>query len=175
MLEIVRRFAQIALILALMASAAAQQCVPTPITPNFPVPKVEEGESAVQSETFLTGQLVISPQNEPHFVDSARRIRRITSDGRMVTVFTPPAAVAQIAFSPAGALHFVIGGQVFVITDGAAQLVAKRQLKAFGWMEGKQDVESVFSRNDRVVSNDHFSVMYNGLLIGQLGTVSNQG
>jgi len=126
--------------LTLVLIANAQECRITAITPAQPPAKVEEGERALESQTFQTVVSAVSPENVVHFFDTASRIRRIEANGRMATiagngvradtVLPGPArekglpAVSQIAFPPQGALHFVAVGRVFRIVNGIIEVVA---------------------------------------------------
>jgi uncharacterized protein (TIGR03437 family) len=128
------------LALAIVPLSNAQECRITAITPAQPPPKVEEGERALESETFQTSVFALSPTNVAYFFDTANRIRRIESNGRMTTVagngnrgeavVTGPAleaplpAVSQIAFSPAGVLHFTAGSRVYRVVNGAIEVAA---------------------------------------------------
>ncbi len=128
------------LALAIAAPAIAQECRITAVTPAQPAPKVEEGERALESETFQTGVFAVSPANVVHFFDTANRIRRIESNGRMMTVAgngnraetlaagpaleTPLPTVSQIAFSPDGILHFVAVGRVHRVVNEGIEAVA---------------------------------------------------
>jgi uncharacterized protein (TIGR03437 family) len=110
-----------------------QECRITPLTPAQPPLKVEEGEKAAESQTFLTTLLAVSPSNVAYTFDSASRIRRLDADGRIRTVagngyrteFVTPGpargnglpAVGQILFSRDGVLHFTATGQVFRVLE----------------------------------------------------------
>jgi uncharacterized protein (TIGR03437 family) len=121
-------------------AACAQECRFTPITPFVPAARIEEAESALESQTFLTAVSAVSPANELHFVDSVNRIRRLDAAGRMRTVAGSGArgleaaegparevalpAIGQLLFSPAGVLHFVAAGRVWKVDSGRIALVA---------------------------------------------------
>jgi uncharacterized protein (TIGR03437 family) len=125
-------------LLAFGATLLAQQpgtCRLTPETPFQPAPKIEDGEKALESQTFQTsfGLFALDANNSPHFVDAVNRIRRISSDGRVFTVVgngaradalapgpardqaMPP--ITQILFSPSGVLHFVSVGRIWRLTS----------------------------------------------------------
>lgn len=118
----------------------AQECRITAMTPAQPAPKVEEGERALESQTFQTNALALSPANVVYFFDSANRIRRIEANGRVTTaagngsrgetampgvaVETALPAVSQIAFSPGGILHLVSAGQVLRVVNDEIEVAA---------------------------------------------------
>lgn len=124
------------LVLAISAGLSnAQECRLTPLTSEQPALRIEEGESALASQTFQTTAFALSPSNVVHFFDSANRIRRIDTSGRLVTVAgngtraeaattagsaleTPLAAVSQIVFSPDGVLYFSSQNRVFRVMSG---------------------------------------------------------
>ena len=128
------------LALTIVSSIHAQECRLTAITPAQPAPKVEEGERALESQTFQTGVFALSPTNVAYFFDTANRIRRIDSNSRMTTVagsgnradiVTPGPAlqaplptISQIVFSPEGVLHFVATSRVYRILDGVIEVAA---------------------------------------------------
>src|SRR2546426_12498069 len=72
--------------LSLVLIASAQECRITAITPAQPPAKVEEGERALESQTFQTVVSAVSPENVVHFFDTASRIRRGGANGRMTTL-----------------------------------------------------------------------------------------
>lgn len=118
----------------------SQECRLVPLTPSQPPPRVEEGESALASQTFQTTAFALSPANVVHFFDTASRIRRIDPNGRMTTVAgagaradatipgpareTPLAAVSQILFSPDGVLYFSSLSRVFRVMNGRIEAFA---------------------------------------------------
>lgn len=121
--------------------ALAQECRIVNLTPAQPPLKIEEGERAMESQTFRTTITAVSPDNVVHFFDTANRIRRINSDGRLQTLAgngltadslapgsparsTPLPNVTEIAFSPDGALHFVSLGRVWKLANNSLEAVA---------------------------------------------------
>jgi uncharacterized protein (TIGR03437 family) len=135
-----------------LAAASAQDCRLLPLTPAQPAPKVEEGERAVESETFQTTAFALSPAGQVHFFDTASRIRRIEASGRIVTlagkgtrgdtVDPGPAleialpAIAQMAFSPSGVLHFPAQGRVFRLNGDRIEAVAGSGIPGFNHEAG---------------------------------------
>ncbi|MBM3760818.1 MAG: hypothetical protein FJW36_11285 [Acidobacteria bacterium] len=127
------------LLTALVSSLLAQDCRFTVLSPAQPPLRIEEGERATESQTFQTTVFGLSPSQVPHFLDTASRIRRITPNGRMITLAgngtrattltDGPAdqalpAVSQILFSPDGTLHFVALGRIFIIANNEIKTVA---------------------------------------------------
>ncbi len=120
--------------------SSGQECRLTPLSPAQPPIKVEEGERALESQTFQTTALALSPTNVVHFFDTASRIRRIEPTGRVTTLAgngirtdaTTPGraldnglpAVSQMVFSPQGVLHFVAAGRVMRVVNGNIEAVA---------------------------------------------------
>ena len=117
---------------------------------------MEEGERAVESQTFQTNALALSASGQVHFFDAASRIRRIEASGRMTTLAgtglraeaalagpalrTPLANVGQIVFSPAGVLHFfsTVNGvsRVSRVAGGNVELVAGSARPGFSGESG---------------------------------------
>ena len=136
--------------------APAQECRLTAVTPAQPANKVEEGERAVESQTFQTNALALSPTGQIHFFDAASRIRRLEASGRLTTlagtgtraevildgpaVRTALANVGQIAFSPAGVLYFfsTVNGvsRVSRVVNGNIELVAGSARPGFSGESG---------------------------------------
>lgn len=131
----------ILLFLLIPSGAFSQECRLVPITPFQPGARIEEGERALESQTFQTAIGALSPGNVFHFYDTASRIRRLEPGGRMTTLagtgvrgdaITPgsPAlqtalpAVTQVLVSPAGILHFVALGRVFKLENGKIEAAA---------------------------------------------------
>ena len=130
----------VTVLLAGAFAAWAQECRLTPITPVVPASRIAEGESALESQTFLTAVSAVSPANELHFVDSVNRIRKLDAAGRLRTVAgsgvrglealegpareAPLPAIGQILFSPAGVLHFLTGGRVWKVEADRVNIVA---------------------------------------------------
>ena len=126
--------------LAMIPPGGAQECRLTAITPAQPAPKVEEGERALESQTFQTTVFALSPAGGVHFLDTANRLRRIEASGRMRTVVgngnraeavvpgpaleTPLPAVSQMVFSPEGVLHFTAVGRVHRLVNEVLEVVA---------------------------------------------------
>ncbi len=124
----------------LSVTAYGQECRITSVSPAQPEPRIEDGENALESETFQTSVFALSPNDIPYFVDSVNRIRRIDPDGRVRTVAgnsfradvaragpaleTPLPPVTQLAFSPSGVLHFASAGRVLRVVDGMIEVVA---------------------------------------------------
>lgn len=122
------------------AFAFGQECRLTPLTPVVPALTVEDGERALESQTFLTTVSAVSRESQLHFVDSVNRIRRLDPSGQLFTVAgsgmrgvdladgpateTALPAVGQILFSPAGVLHFVSVGRVWKVEGGRIIAVA---------------------------------------------------
>jgi uncharacterized protein (TIGR03437 family) len=118
----------------------SQECRLTPVTPAAPALKIEEGESALESQTFLTVVSTVSPSNQYHFVDSVNRIRRLEASGRMTTIAGRGAratdlaegpaleaampGITQIVFSPRGEVHFIAVGRIWKIANGQIVRVA---------------------------------------------------
>jgi uncharacterized protein (TIGR03437 family) len=129
-------------LLLLLPIAAAQDaaCRLTPVSPAQPPLKVEESERALESQTFASAVSAVSPSNQFFFFDTASRLRRIESNGRLSTVagscgraetLAPGPALAtqlpnvtQILFSPDGVLHFVAVQRVFKLVDGRIEAAA---------------------------------------------------
>src|SRR5262245_56859105 len=123
----------------LLTGIGAQECTLTRLTLALAAANVEEGESALRSETFTGRSITISPSNAVHFIDSTGRIRRVTSDGTLITVAgsgrsgpvqmgpaleSPSSGILQLAFSPSGVLHFRTDTQIFKLESGRIALVA---------------------------------------------------
>lgn len=117
----------------------AQECRITQLTPSVPPPRTEEGEPALESETFALLRIAVSPENVVHFVDIVGRIRRVDENGRVRTVAgsgksgpilpgpaleTPLEEITYLAFSPSGVLHFAAGGRIYRVHDSVIVPVA---------------------------------------------------
>lgn len=126
--------------LATSLTAQEPACRLTPVSPAQPPLKVEEGERALESQTFQSTVSAVSPSNQVFFFDSASRIRRIDSNGRLTTVagsggraesLLPGPAhepqlpnITQILFSPDGVLHFIAVQRIFKLVDGRIEAAA---------------------------------------------------
>ncbi len=160
--------------------AWAQECRLTPLTPAVPAARVEEGEPALESQTFLTAVSAVSPANELHFVDSVNRIRRLDAGGRMRTVagsgtrgvepVEGPAreaalpGIGQILFSPGGVLHFVSVGRVWKVEGDRIAVVAGTGRPGFNGEAGAAVevnlggiVNAAFARDGRLLIVDGFN------------------
>lgn len=142
MLRTLSLFLSLFLALACAQLPQPEACRLSPLTPFQPAAKIEEGERALESQTFQASLALyaLGPNLTPHFVDAVNRIRRIAADGRVYTVAgngnrtdvleAGPAldrampAVSQLLFSPSGVLHFVAVGRVWKVADGQIQVVA---------------------------------------------------
>ncbi|MCU0245727.1 MAG: hypothetical protein MUC42_04085, partial [Bryobacter sp.] len=130
----------------------AQECQITLLSPAQPPLKVQEGERATESETFLTALMTLSPANEVYIFDGASRIRRLSADGRLFTVagnglrgeqVTPGdaraaslPAITQMIFSRDGVLHFTHQSRVFRIVSGEIEVVVGSGRPGFNGEEG---------------------------------------
>ena len=121
------------------------------LTPAQPPLKVDEGESATESQTFQTAVFALSPNQTPYFYDAAFRIRRIDSSGRITTIAgngtrgitlsdgpadQPLPTITQLLFSRSGVLHFVTLGRVFKIESNKLEVVAGSGLPGFNGETG---------------------------------------
>ena len=123
---------------AFYATAVAQPCRITPLTSAEPL-RIQEGEPATESDAFFAQQMALGPNDSVYFADSTGRIRTIDADGRLRTLAgngkrgtiltgaalaSPMPAIAQVAVSPAGAVHFSSGGRLYRVDDGRIVVVA---------------------------------------------------
>ncbi len=102
--------------------------------------KIEEGERANESQTFQTTIFALSRADTVYYFDTANRIRRIETSGRLTTIAgngaralqlnegdaltTPLPTVGQLAFAPNGLLHFAAVGRVFRILGTKIEPIA---------------------------------------------------
>jgi uncharacterized protein (TIGR03437 family) len=163
----------------LLSNLIAQDCRLNLFTPAQPPFKIDEGERALESQTLQTAIFAVSPNQIPHFFDTASRIRRIDPSGRMVTVagdgtrgltVTPgPAiqalpAISQLLFSPSGVLHFVAVGRVFQIVNGIIEPIAGSGRPGFNGESGPAIeinlgtiVNATFTRSGDLLIIDNFN------------------
>ena len=167
------------LIPILLSNLLAQDCRFNLFTPAQPPFKIEEGERALESQTLQTAVFAVSPNQTPHLFDSASRIRRIDSSGRITTLagngtrglsVTPGTAdqslpaVSQILFSPSGTLHFVAVGRVFQVTSGIIEPIAGSGRPGFNGESGPATeinlgtiVNASFTRSGDLLIIDSFN------------------
>ena len=120
------------------ATAAAQVCTLTPLTPAEPL-RIQEAELATDSDTFQAFQMALGPNDRVYFIDTVNRIRTIEADGRLRTIAgngkpgnvqegvalqSPMPAVTQVAVSPTGVVHFAAVDRIYRIEDGNIRAVA---------------------------------------------------
>lgn len=158
----------------------AQDCRFVPLSPAQPPLKVEEGERATESQTFLTTVSAVGPDNLPYIFDAASRIRRIDADGRIRTIAgtgvradtmgpgpaleTALASVSQIAVAPDGVVHFVAVGRVFKVVGGWIEVAAGSGRPGFNGEAGMAAevnlggiVNIAFTRDGALVILDGFN------------------
>ena len=168
------------LFLSLLASVLAQECRFVSLSPAQPPLKVEEGERATESQTFLTVISAVGPDNVPYIFDAVSRIRRIDADGRIRTIAgtgvradamgpgaaleTALAAVSQIAVAPDGVVHFVAVGRVFKVVGGRIEVAAGSGRPGFNGEAGMAAevnlggiVNIAFTRDGALVILDGFN------------------
>lgn len=168
------------LCLSFLVSVFAQECRFVSLSPAQPPLKVEEGERATESQTFLTVISAVGPDNVPYIFDAVSRIRRIDADGRIRTIAgtgvraetmgpgpaleTALANVSQIAVAPDGVVHFVAVGRVFKIVGGRIEVVAGSGRPGFNGEAGMAAevnlggiVNIAFTRDGALVILDGFN------------------
>jgi uncharacterized protein (TIGR03437 family) len=158
--------------------AIAQECRLAALSPAQPALKIEEGERALESQTFQANVFTLSPSNVVHFVDSTNRIRRIESSGRLTTVAgggdpssllasgpalqTSLASVTQIAFSPSGVLHFTASGRIYRVVDGTLGVAAGSGRPGFNGESGRATEVSLGSIVNIAFSNSGSLLILDG-------------
>lgn len=133
------------------ANGWSQPCALTPLTPNEPL-RVQEGEAAIDSDSFQAGQMALGPNDQVYFADATGRIRTIDPGGRLRTLAgngkrssavqpgpalqTPMPFINQVKLSPTGVVHFSATGRIYRIEDGAISVVAGSGRSGFNGESG---------------------------------------